>query len=182
MLIHETDKELKALAAEEISQLEKERSITLEHIQNLMLQESEEEGANTAIMEIRPGTGGIEAALFASELLTMYQRFAANNNYKFDTVSIQQNQQGGIKEAIVTIEGDRAFARLEVESGVHRVQRIPETEAQGRIHTSAATVAVPGRKPAKHKNPSTTKTSELKPSARKAQEDSMSIQPTPLSE
>ena len=142
MLVVETDKELKTLASEEISQLEKKRSHTLEHIQNLMLQESEEEGANTAIMEIRPGTGGIEAALFASELLTMYQRFAANNNYKFDTVSIQQNQQGGIKEAIVTIEGDRAFARLEVESGVHRVQRIPETEAQGRIHTSAATVAV----------------------------------------
>ena len=142
MLQVETDKELKTLASEEISRLEKERSITLEHIQNLMLQESEEEGANTAIMEIRPGTGGIEAALFASELLTMYQRFAANNNYKFDAVSIQQNQQGGIKEAIVTIEGDRAFARLEVESGVHRVQRIPETEAQGRIHTSAATVAV----------------------------------------
>ena len=142
ILSTETDKELKTLAIDELSSLEKQQNATLEHIQNLMLDASEGEEANSAIMEIRPGTGGEEAALFAADLLTMYQRFSANNNYKFDTVSTQQTQQGGIKEAIATIEGPRAFARLSVESGVHRVQRIPETEAQGRIHTSAATVAV----------------------------------------
>ena len=142
ILSTETDKELKTLALDELSSLEKQQNTTLQHIQNLMLDASEGEEANSAIMEIRPGTGGEEAALFAADLLTMYQRFSANNNYKFETVSTQQTQQGGIKEAIATIEGPRAFARLSVESGVHRVQRIPETEAQGRIHTSAATVAV----------------------------------------
>ena len=142
ILSTETDKELKALATSEIASLEKQRNTSLEHIQNLMLDASEDEKIHTAILEIRPGTGGEEAALFASDLLSMYQRFSANNNYTFETVSTQQTQQGGIKEAIVTIEGHRAFARLSVESGVHRVQRIPETEAQGRIHTSAATVAV----------------------------------------
>ncbi len=134
-------KELKALASEEIITLEKQRASILDKIQNLMLDSSEEE-INTAILEIRPGTGGEEAALFAADLLTMYQRYSANNSYKFETISIQQTQQGGIKEAIATIEGPRAFTRLSVESGVHRVQRIPETETQGRIHTSAATVAI----------------------------------------
>ncbi len=141
-LLTESNKELKALASDEISTLEQQQNDSLQHIQNLMLNATDEENANTAILEIRPGTGGEEAALFASDLLTMYQRFSANNNYKFETVSTQQTQQGGIKEAVATIEGPRAFARLSVESGVHRVQRIPETEAQGRIHTSAATVAI----------------------------------------
>ena len=137
----EQNAELKSLASQEISQLQHQQNTTLQHIQNLILN-TEEEDANTAILEIRPGTGGTEASLFASDLLTMYQRFSANNNYKFEPISIQPTQQGGIKEAIVTIEGPKAFAKLSSESGVHRVQRIPETEAQGRIHTSAATVAV----------------------------------------
>ncbi len=135
------DKALKSLASEEIITLEKQRTAILDNIQTLMLDSSEEE-INTAILEIRPGTGGEEAALFAADLLSMYQRYSANNSYKFEAISIQQTQQGGIKEAIATIEGPRAFTRLSVESGVHRVQRIPETETQGRIHTSAATVAI----------------------------------------
>ena len=93
-------------------------------------------------MEIRPGTGGEEAALFAGNLLRMYQRYAEINNWSFEMIEEQQTELGGIKEVVAHIKGDGVFARLKYESGVHRVQRVPETESGGRIHTSAATVAV----------------------------------------
>jgi peptide chain release factor 1 len=98
--------------------------------------------ARPAILEIRPGTGGEEAALFAGNLLRMYQRYAEMNNWSFEMIEEQQTELGGIKEVVAHIKGDGVFARLKYESGVHRVQRVPETESGGRIHTSAATVAV----------------------------------------
>ena len=98
--------------------------------------------ARPAIIEIRPGTGGDEAALFAGDLLRMYQRYAEQMGWRFQLLELSETELGGIKEAVARIEGEGVFARLKYESGVHRVQRVPETEAGGRIHTSAATVAV----------------------------------------
>jgi peptide chain release factor 1 len=95
-----------------------------------------------AILEIRPGTGGEEAALFAADLLRMYQRHAEQQGWRFDILDLQESDLGGIRDVTAHVQGDGVFARLKYESGVHRVQRVPETEAQGRIHTSAATVAV----------------------------------------
>jgi peptide chain release factor 1 len=95
-----------------------------------------------AMIEIRPGTGGDEAALFAGDLLRMYQRYAEARGWRFQIVEMSETELGGIKEVIGNIQGDNVFARLKFESGVHRVQRVPETESGGRIHTSAATVAV----------------------------------------
>jgi len=95
-----------------------------------------------AILEVRPGTGGEEAALFAADLLRMYQRYAEARGWAFEAVEEQQTELGGIREAVVNIRGRGVFARLKYESGVHRVQRVPTTESGGRIHTSAATVAV----------------------------------------
>ncbi|MEM6376481.1 MAG: peptide chain release factor 1, partial [Pseudomonadota bacterium] len=98
--------------------------------------------ARPAIIEIRPGTGGEEAALFAGDLLRMYQRYAEMRGWSFDVIEQAQTELGGIKEVVVNVRGTDVFARLKYESGVHRVQRVPETESGGRIHTSAATVAV----------------------------------------
>ena len=94
------------------------------------------------IMEIRSGTGGIEAALFADDLFRMYLRYAENEGWRSELINLNQNDGGGIKEAIFSLKGSNVFGSLKYESGVHRVQRVPETESQGRIHTSAATVAV----------------------------------------
>ncbi len=137
----EEDADMKELATSELSRLEELASSSLEEIQASML-EGEEAEANSAIVEIRPGTGGEEAALFAADLMEMYRRFAEGQKYKIEAITISESQQGGVREAILGIEGNRAFARLCSESGVHRVQRVPETESSGRIHTSAATVAV----------------------------------------
>ena len=98
--------------------------------------------ARSALMEIRPGTGGEEAALFAGDLLRMYARYAERRGWGFDVIEAQESDLGGIREAVVQVSGAGVFARLKYESGVHRVQRVPETESGGRIHTSAATVAV----------------------------------------
>ncbi|MDW3222131.1 MAG: peptide chain release factor 1 [Paracoccaceae bacterium] len=98
--------------------------------------------AKPAMLEIRPGTGGDEAALFAGDLLRMYQRYAEAQGWKFDIIELQETELGGIKEVVAHIKGQDVFARLKYESGVHRVQRVPSTESGGRIHTSAATVAV----------------------------------------
>ncbi|NNK67226.1 MAG: peptide chain release factor 1, partial [Rhodobacteraceae bacterium] len=98
--------------------------------------------ARPAILEIRPGTGGEEAALFAGDLLRMYQRYAEARGWKVEIVELAETELGGIKEVIANIRGDGVFARMKYESGVHRVQRVPTTESGGRIHTSAATVAV----------------------------------------
>ncbi len=94
------------------------------------------------VLEVRAGTGGGEASLFAAELLRMYQRYAENHGWKFELIDLSESEVGGVKEAVVNISGRGVYSRLKFESGVHRVQRVPETEAQGRIHTSAATVAV----------------------------------------
>ena len=96
----------------------------------------------SAMIEIRPGTGGDEAALFAADLLRMYQRFSESSGWKFEVIEEQLSELGGIKEVVVHIKGHGVFAKLKYESGVHRVQRVPETESGGRVHTSAATVAV----------------------------------------
>ena len=135
------DADMKELATSELNRLQELGKKLLEEIQVAML-EGEEADANSVIMEIRPGTGGEEAALFAADLVEMYRRFAESQKFKIEALTINESQQGGVREAILGIEGNRAFARLCSESGVHRVQRVPETEASGRIHTSAATVAV----------------------------------------
>ena len=108
----------------------------------LMLLPKDKDDARNAILEVRAGTGGDEAALFASNLFSMYQRFAAKHGWNFEVMEVSETGIGGYKEATATISGNDVFARLKFESGVHRVQRVPETEAGGRIHTSAATVAV----------------------------------------
>ncbi len=108
----------------------------------LMLLPKDKDDARNAILEVRAGTGGDEAALFAANLFSMYQRFAAKHGWNFEVMEVSETGIGGYKEATATISGNNVFARLKFESGVHRVQRVPETEAGGRIHTSAATVAV----------------------------------------
>ncbi len=135
------DPELKALAEEELPTL-RQRIPQMEHRLRLALLPKDAADTHSAILEIRPGTGGDEAALFAADLLRMYQRFAENQGWTFEIIDQQDSDLGGIRDVSVSIKGEGVFARLKFESGVHRVQRVPETEAQGRVHTSAATVAV----------------------------------------
>ncbi|WP_353472664.1 peptide chain release factor 1 [Salipiger sp. H15] len=135
------DPEMKALAEEELPQL-RARLPEAEHALQLALLPRDAADARPAILEIRPGTGGDEAALFAGDLARMYQRYAETRGWRWEVIEEQMSELGGIKELVVRIEGDNVFARLKFESGVHRVQRVPETESGGRIHTSAATVAV----------------------------------------
>ncbi|MBN2740646.1 MAG: peptide chain release factor 1 [Rhodobacteraceae bacterium] len=135
------DPEMKDLAEEELPEL-KARIPQMEQALRLALLPKDAADARPAILEIRPGTGGEEAALFAGDLLRMYQKYAEKRGWRFDLMELTQTELGGVKEAVARIEGAGVFARLKFESGVHRVQRVPETEAGGRIHTSAATVAV----------------------------------------
>jgi peptide chain release factor 1 len=135
------DPEMKALAEEELPELEA-RVPELEQALRVALLPKDAADARPAILEIRPGTGGEEAALFAGDLLRMYQRYAEGKGWRFEIVELAESELGGIREAVARVEGDGVFARLKYESGVHRVQRVPETESGGRIHTSAATVAV----------------------------------------
>ncbi|MGA0827166.1 MAG: peptide chain release factor 1 [Gemmobacter sp.] len=135
------DPEMRALAEEEIGRLRVEIP-ALEAELRLALLPRDAADARPAILEIRPGTGGEEAALFAADLLRMYQRHAEAQGWQFDLLEFQPTELGGVREAVARIAGEGVFARLKYESGVHRVQRVPETEAGGRIHTSAATVAV----------------------------------------
>ncbi len=135
------DPEMKALAEEEMQSL-RERLPELElNVKTALLPRDEDDERN-AILEVRAGTGGEEAALFAAELFRMYQRYAALKGWRFELLDLSETGLGGVKEASASITGRNVFARLKFESGVHRVQRVPETEASGRIHTSAATVAV----------------------------------------
>ena len=136
-----TDAEMKALAEEEFHAA-KERVPLLERSVQLMLLPRDEADARNAILEVRAGTGGEEAALFAADLFRMYQRYAALRGWKFEVMELSDSGMGGYREATATVTGKDVFARLKFESGVHRVQRVPATESQGRIHTSAATVAV----------------------------------------
>jgi peptide chain release factor 1 len=135
------DAELKALADDELQTLHG-RLPALEQQVKLALLPKDADDARNAILEVRAGTGGEEAALFAAELFRMYQRYAALRGWRCEILDLSETGLGGFKEASALISGRDVFARLKFESGVHRVQRVPETEASGRIHTSAATVAV----------------------------------------
>ena len=135
------DKEMRGLAAAELEEL-RERLPELEHAVKLALVPKDETDNRSAIVEIRAGTGGDEAGLFAGDLFRMYQRYAQTKGWRMDIMDTSEQDIGGYKEIIVEISGDEVFGRLKYESGVHRVQRVPETEGGGRIHTSAATVAV----------------------------------------
>src|SRR3954469_23049806 len=135
------DAEMAAMARDELQAL-KERLPALEHEVALLLAPKDKDENASAILEVRAGTGGDEAALFAGDLFRMYQRYAANHGWRVEIDSVSEGDAGGYKEIIASVTGDGVFGRLKFESGVHRVQRVPETEAGGRIHTSAATVAV----------------------------------------
>jgi peptide chain release factor 1 len=135
------DPEMRAMAEDEIRTLD-ERIPELERAVALFLAPRDADENASAILEVRAGTGGDEAALFAGDLFRMYERYASTHGWKVEIESVSEGEMGGYKEIIASIEGDGVFGRLKFESGVHRVQRVPETEAQGRIHTSAATVAV----------------------------------------
>ncbi|MCK9274423.1 MAG: peptide chain release factor 1 [Syntrophales bacterium] len=142
LLLNEEDQELKALAAEELKHLE-EKLEMLEHRLKLLLLPKDPNDERNVFLEIRAGTGGEEAALFAADLFRMYSMYAERCGWKAEVISTSwAGGMGGFKEVIVMIEGAGAYSRLKYESGVHRVQRVPVTEAQGRIHTSAVTVAV----------------------------------------
>src|ERR1043166_8401802 len=136
-----TDPEMRDLAEQERAAL-KGRVAELEHELKLQLLPKDAADSSSAIIELRAGTGGDEAALFASDLLGMYQRYAQLQGWKTELMSLSESDLGGVKEAVLDVQGRGAFAKLKFESGVHRVQRVPVTEAGGRIHTSAATVAV----------------------------------------
>ncbi len=135
------DPEMRALAEDEMPLL-KARIPAIEARLRLALLPKDAADARPAILEIRPGTGGEEAALFAADLLRMYQKHAEAQGWRFQLLELAETELGGVREAVARIEGEGVFARLKFESGVHRVQRVPATEASGRIHTSAATVAV----------------------------------------
>jgi peptide chain release factor 1 len=135
------DADMSALARDELEAL-KARLPDLEHEVALLLAPRDRDENASAILEVRAGTGGDEAALFAGDLFRMYQRYAALQGWRIEIDSISEGEVGGYKEIIASITGEGVFGRLKFESGVHRVQRVPETEAGGRIHTSAATVAV----------------------------------------
>jgi len=135
------DPEMRALAEDEIPRL-KVRIPEMEDRLRVALLPKDADDARPAILEIRPGTGGEEAALFAADLLRMYQRYAESQGWTFEILEQQDSELGGIREVSAHIAGEGVFSKLKFESGVHRVQRVPETEAGGRIHTSAATVAV----------------------------------------
>lgn len=136
-----SDLEMKELAELELPQL-REQLPDAEAAVKLALIPKDSADGKPALLEIRPGTGGDEAALFAGDLLRMYQRYAENRGWSFEIIEETQSELGGIKEVIARVAGNNVFARMKYESGVHRVQRVPETESGGRIHTSAATVAV----------------------------------------
>jgi peptide chain release factor 1 len=136
-----TDAEMRALAQGEVETVGERIEALQKDIQILLLPKDAAD-ARSAILEIRAGTGGDEAALFAGDLYRMYERYAAEQGWRFETVSASEGDVGGFKEVIATVSGKGVFARLKFESGAHRVQRVPETEGGGRIHTSAATVAV----------------------------------------
>jgi peptide chain release factor 1 len=140
-MAEEADPELVALAREDLGRLPSEIARTAEALRELLLPRDPLDDRD-AILEIRAGTGGDEAALFAAELLRMYTRFAERHHLRVEALQLSEGNAGGLREAVVAVRGADAFGLLRRESGVHRVQRVPATETQGRIHTSAATVAV----------------------------------------
>ncbi len=137
----ETDEELREMAKAEITELSQQIETNEDELKILLLPKDPNDEKNV-ILEVRAGTGGDEASLFGNDLLRMYMRYAEVNRWKTEVMDISDTGVGGIKEAVILIKGKGAYSRLKYESGVHRVQRVPETESSGRIHTSAATVAV----------------------------------------
>src|SRR5210317_868228 len=135
------DKELKEMAELELLEI-KEKILDLETKIKIFMLPKDEADEKNAIIEIRAGTGGQEAAIFAGDLFSMYQKVATNNGWKTEIISISEGDAGGYKEIVFSVTGKNVFSKLKYESGVHRVQRVPTTETQGRVHTSAATVAV----------------------------------------
>ncbi len=136
-----SDPEMRALAEEELARLDAALP-ELEHGLRIALLPKDAADARPALIELRPGTGGEEASLFAADLMRMYQRYAEARGWQVQVVSLSETEMGGLREAVLRVAGEGVFARLKFESGVHRVQRVPVTESGGRIHTSAATVAV----------------------------------------
>ncbi len=141
LLEHEKDPDMRAYAQEELEKLESRVGVVEEELKVLLLPKDPNDEKDV-ILEIRAGTGGDEATLFAAELFRMYTRYAEARNWKVEVLSTSESGVGGLKEVIAMIQGDRVYSRLKYESGVHRVQRVPKTEQQGRVHTSAVTVAV----------------------------------------
>ncbi|MFY9936937.1 MAG: peptide chain release factor 1 [Silvibacterium sp.] len=140
-MLDESDADLRAMAQEELTELEK-RAPGLEEALKVMLLPKDPNDDKNVIIEIRAGTGGDEASLFVAEVFRMYSRFAELHRWKVEVLSSSESSVGGLKEIIAIIEGDRVYSQMKYESGVHRVQRVPATETQGRVHTSAITVAV----------------------------------------
>ena len=140
-MANDSDPEIRAMAADELVTLEDDITALSTELQRLLLPQDPNDSHNI-FLEIRAGTGGDEAAIFACDLLRMYQRFAENQNWKLEILNERSGEHGGFKEIISRIEGKNVYGLLKFESGTHRVQRVPQTESQGRIHTSACTVAV----------------------------------------
>ena len=140
-MVDDRDPELRALAHEEVSRLEPELEDIERQLKVLLLPKDPLDEKNV-VLEIRAGTGGDEATLFAAEIFRMYSRYAETQNWKIEVTSSSESSVGGLKEVIALVSGDKVYSKLKYESGVHRVQRVPVTEQQGRVHTSAITVAV----------------------------------------
>jgi peptide chain release factor 1 len=140
-MLHDNDPDLKAMAEEEIVRLEPELAHIEEELKILLLPKDPNDEKNV-VLEIRAGTGGDEATLFAAEVFRMYSRYGESQRWKIEVISSSDSAVGGLKEVIALVSGDKVFSKLKYESGVHRVQRVPVTEQQGRVHTSAITVAV----------------------------------------
>ena len=140
-ILSESDEELKNIVKEEMPELEEKRMKLEDELKILLIPHDPNDDKNT-IIEIRAGTGGDEAALFAADLYRMYSRYAERSGWKHELMNLNATGIGGFKEIIFSLEGDSTYGKLKFESGVHRVQRVPKTEASGRVHTSAATVAV----------------------------------------
>lgn len=141
ILIEDEDEDIREMAKEEIKELEKEKFKLGEQLKILLIPKDPNDEKNV-LLEIRAGTGGDESAIFAGDLFKMYSYFAEKHNWKIDIVSSSSSDMGGYKEIIANIKGDKVYSYLKYEAGVHRVQRVPETESQGRVHTSACTVAI----------------------------------------
>ncbi|MFT0625250.1 peptide chain release factor 1 [Ectopseudomonas guguanensis] len=140
-LLKESDPDLREMAEEEVAQAKEALVILEDKLQRMLLPKDPNDGRNV-YLEVRAGTGGDEAAIFSGDLFRMYSRYAEKQGWRVEVLSANEGEHGGFKEVIARVEGDNVYAKLKFESGAHRVQRVPETESQGRIHTSACTVAV----------------------------------------
>ncbi|MBP9955890.1 peptide chain release factor 1 [Geopseudomonas guangdongensis] len=140
-LLKDSDPDLRAMAEEEVAEARAQLEVLEANLQRMLLPRDPRDGRNV-FLEIRAGTGGDEAAIFSGDLFRMYSRYAEKQGWRVEVLSESEGEHGGYKEVIARVEGDNVYAKLKFESGAHRVQRVPETESQGRIHTSACTVAV----------------------------------------